>query len=306
MKILITGGTGFIGTEVTKKLIQRDHEVVLLTRIGEKPHPSLQMPGISFLEYPYRADSKLPLEMMNTVDGIINMAGEPIFTGRWTEEKKKNILASRINITRQLVEAISMLPDKKPTVLVSASAVGYYGPRDASDLTEDASPGSDFLAQVCIAWEREAMRAVQYGVRTVTLRTGIVLDKGGGALAQMIPPYKYFVGGPIGSGRQYFSWIHREDMTELYATAVTDQRLSGPVNATAPNPLSMAELSKAIGEVLHRPSWFPVPAFLVKLIIGESAQVVVTGQKAIPVKLLAIDYPYQYRTVEEALKASLL
>jgi len=173
-------------------------------------------------------------------------------------------------------------------------------------LTEDASPGSDFLAQVCIAWEQEAMKAEQYGVRTVTLRTGIVLDKGGGALAQMILPYKFFVGGPLGSGRQYCSWIHREDMTELYVTAVTDQRLSGAVNATAPNPLTMAELSKAIGKVLHRPYWFPVPAFLVKLIIGESAQVVVTGQKAIPAKLLAIDFPYHYRTVEEALKASLL
>jgi len=306
MKILITGGTGFIGSEVAKKLIQRGHEVVILTRLGEKPHASLQLPGVSFVEYPYRADSRLPLEMMSRVDGIINMAGEPIFTNRWTEVKKNNILESRINITRQLIEAIALLPDKKPTALVSASAVGYYGPRDTSALTEDASPGSDFLAQVCIAWEQEAMKAEQYGVRTVTLRTGIVLDKGGGALAQMILPYKFFVGGPLGSGRQYCSWIHREDMTELYVTAVTDQRLSGAVNATAPNPLTMAELSKAIGKVLHRPYWFPVPAFLVKLIIGESAQVVVTGQKAIPAKLLAIDFPYHYRTVEEALKASLL
>lgn len=305
MKILMTGGTGFIGSEVCKKLLKRGYEVILLIRINEKPRLNLQLPGVSFVEYGYTADSQIPTDLMQEVDGIINMAGEPIFNGKWTEEKKKKILESRINITRQLVESIAKLSGKRPKTLVSASAVGYYGPRDATEIFEDGLPGTDFLAQVCAQWEAEALKAVNLGVRTIVLRTGIVLDKGGGALAQMINPYKYFVGGPIGSGKQYFSWIHREDMTELYVTAVTDTRISGPVNATAPYPVTMNELSQSIGKALHKPSWLPVPAFLAKLIMGESAQVVVTGQRVIPQKLLSINFPYGYKYIHEALKSSM-
>ena len=306
MKILITGGTGFIGNQLCKKLLQRGHEVVLLTWTKSKSRTGLNLPGISFFDYPYAADSVIPDNLIKDIDAIINLAGEPIFTGRWTEEKKKKIAESRINITRQLVESIARLPWKKPQVLVSASAVGYYGPSDETELSEESPPGNDFLAQVCAQWEKEALRAEDFGVRTVVLRTGIVLDRGGGALEKMIPPFKYYIGGPIGNGKQYFSWIHREDMTELYATAVTDTRLRGPVNATAPNPVTMKELSKTIGKVLKRPSWFTVPAFLAKIIIGGSAQVVVTGQRVIPLKLLSIDFPYQYTEIQEALKACLL
>lgn len=306
MKILIAGGTGFIGSEVCKKLLKQDHEVVLLTRPNSKLRPELKLPGISSLEYPYTAESEIPVSLMEEVDGIINMAGEPIFTGRWTEEKKQNIVDSRINITRQIIEAIGRCDDnKKPQVLVNASAVGYYGPQDDTIMTEDSPPGDDFLARVCVAWEKEAAKAIPLGVRTVMLRTGIVLDKGGGALAQMLPPYRFYVGGPVGSGRQYFSWIHREDMTELYVRGILDERLSGPVNASSPDPVTMKILSKNIGKVLNKPSWFPVPAFLVKLIIGESAQVVVTGQRVVPNKLLAINFEYSYPTIQEALEASL-
>jgi len=305
MNVLITGGTGFIGGEICNKLLQKGHTIVLLTRINEKVRADLQKPGISFVPYDYAEDSILPLDLMRKIDGIINMAGEPIFTGRWTEEKKKRILDSRLNITRQLVDCIANLKGKKPQVLVSASAVGYYGPRNDEEMNEDDQRGSDFLAQVCIRWEEAALKATALGVRTVTLRTGIVLDKGGGALAQMVPPFKYFVGGTIGSGKQWFSWIHREDMTNLYVFALEDDRLSGPVNATAPNPVKMSEVSATMGKVLHRPSWFPIPEFLAKAIMGESAQVVVTGQKAIPKKLLQLKFPYKYTHILKALQDSL-
>lgn len=305
MNVLITGGTGFIGGEICNKLLQKGHTLVLLTRINEKIRADLQKPGISFFPYEYAEDSKLPLDLMEKIDGIINMAGEPIFTGRWTEEKKKRILDSRINITQQLVESIANLKGKKPHVLVSASAIGYYGSRNDEEINEGGQQGNDFLAQVCIRWEEVALKATALGVRTVTLRTGIVLDKGGGALAQMVPPFKWFVGGTIGNGKQWFSWIHREDMTNLYVFALEDDRLSGPVNATSPNPVKMSEVSATMGKVLHRPSWFPIPAFLAKIIMGESAQVVVNGQKVIPQKLLQLKFPYKYSSILKALQDSL-
>lgn len=305
MNVLVTGGTGFIGKEICNKLLQKGHTIVLLTRINDKIRTDLQKPGISFFPYEYAKDSELPLVLMEKIDGIINMAGEPIFAGRWTAEKKKRILDSRINITRQLVESITNLKGKKPRVLVSASAVGYYGSRNDEEINEDDLPGSDFLAQVCIRWEEEALKATALGVRTVTLRTGIVVDKGGGALSQMVPPFKYFVGGTLGSGEQWFSWIHRDDMTNLYVFALENDRLSGPVNATSPNPVKMSEVSATLGKVLHRPSWFPIPAFLAKAIMGESAEVVVTGQKVIPQKLIQAKFPYKYPSILKALQDSL-
>ena len=267
MKILITGGTGFIGTEVIKKLHKHGHEVVILTRNKQKSRDKIKLSGITFIEYGYKADSKIPDYLMEEIDGIINMAGEPIFTGRWNEEKMKTIKESRINITRQLVDSISQQKGNKPNILVNASAVGYYGPSDETTLSEDSPAGNDFLAKVSVQWEKEALRATDFGVRTVILRTGIVLDKGGGALAKMLLPFKLFIGGPIGSGKQYFSWIHRDDMAELYISSLTDKRFSGPVNATAPNPVTMKELSRAIGKILKRPAWLPVPVFMAKIII---------------------------------------
>jgi uncharacterized protein (TIGR01777 family) len=305
MKVLITGGTGFIGTEVTKKIIEQGNEVVLLTRSKPGPDSKLKFTGVSFYQYGYKKDSKIPQDLMKGVGAVINMAGEPIFTGRWNKEKMKKIKESRINITRQLVDSISRMKGKKPSTLISASAVGYYGPSDEIKLTEDSPAGNDFLSQVSLQWEAEALKAADLGVRVVILRTGIVLGKGGGALAKMILPFKLFIGGPIGSGNQYFSWMHMDDMVKLYKTSIDDKRLSGPINATAPNPVAMKELSRTIGKVLKRPSWFPVPVFLAKIVIGGSAQVVATGQRVIPKKLLSLDFPFNYRDVEEALKASL-
>lgn len=305
MKVLITGGTGLIGSVVTKRLISMGHEVVLLTRISSKPKDGLNKPGVSLVKYAYKQESIIPGSLLKDIDGIINMAGEPIFTGRWNAEKMKKIRESRINITRQLVDAISRLNDKKPAVLVNASAVGYYGPSDETELTEERPAGNVFLARVCKQWEEEALRASTLGVRTVVLRTGIVLDKEGGALAKMIPPFKFFMGGPIGTGRQFFSWIHRDDMTELYVSSLMDNGFSGPINATAPNPVTMAELSKTIARILKRPSWLKIPAFLAKLLIGGSAQVVVTGQRVIPARLSGLGFTFKYKNIEEALKACL-
>jgi uncharacterized protein len=306
MKVLITGGTGFIGTRVTKKIIEQGNQAILLTRSKPRPDNELLLPGVSFVQYGYEKDSKIPLELMKGVAAVINMAGEPIFTGRWNKEKMKKIRESRINITRQLVDAISRMKEKRPGTLISASAVGYYGPCDDKEINEDSPSGNDFLAKVSVQWEAEALKAADLGVRVVVLRTGIVLDSGGGALSKMILPFKFFIGGPLGSGNQYFSWIHMEDMIEIYAASLTDKRLSGPINATAPNPVTMKELSRAIGKVLKRPSWFPVPVFLAKIVIGGSAQVVATGQRVVPKKLLSLDFPFHYRDVEEALRVSLL
>ncbi len=302
MKVLITGGTGFIGSQVTLKLVNMGHEVVLLTRGSKKLPTALDIPGVSSHPYAFKEDSHLPLDLMQQIDGIINMAGEPIFTGRWTEEKKQGIVSSRIPITRQITESIASLKDKKPQSFVSASAVGYYGPREEEELRENDSPGSDFLANLAVQWEKEALNAEKYGTRTVVLRTGIVLDIGGGALAKMLPPFKYFIGGPIGSGKQYVSWIHREDMVNLYIEALLNPELKGPLNATAPNPVTMKELSQTIGKAMHRPSWFPVPGFILKLLIGESAQVILTGQKVIPEKLLKQGFQFSFPRLEEALK----
>ena len=306
MKVLITGGTGFIGIQVTKKLIELGHEAVLLTRSKPKPDNKLLISGATFVQYEYGKDSKIPFGLLQGVDAVINMAGEPIFTGRWNKEKMDNIKESRINITRQLVDSIFRMKGKKPGTFISASAVGYYGPRDDKEMTEDFPSGNDFLAKVSEQWEAEALKAADLGVRVVVLRTGIVLDKGGGALAKMVMPFKFFVGGPIGNGNQYFSWIHMDDMVRLYIASLTDKRLSGPINSTAPNPVTMKELSRAIGKVLKRPSWFPVPVFLAKIVIGGSVQVVATGQRAVPKKLLSIDFPFNYKYIEEALRASLL
>ena len=305
MKILITGGTGFIGSSIIRKLLDDGHQAILLTRKVQGARNRLGFPGISFSEYDYKADSIIPDDMMSEIDGIINMAGEPIFTGRWTDKKKRDIEASRVNITRRLVDSLARLKGKGPKTLVNASAVGYYGPRDDTEITEDYPAGSDFMSRAALNWEKEALKAESLGIRTVVLRTGIVIEKGGGALAKMIPTFKLFIGGPVGTGRQYFSWIHMDDITDLYIKALTDKKMSGPINATAPNPVTMGEMSRALGRVLKRPSWFPVPAFLAKIVIGGSAEIVVTGQRVVPRKLQSMGYRFKYENIEDALRASL-
>ena len=292
MRILITGGTGFIGTPLTKELRKAGHEVMITTRrkSTEKEKLTWSPPDL------------IPPDVISEIDAIINLAGEPIAPQRWTEARKKLILSSRINTTRALVRSIEN-SDKKPKVFISASAIGYYGPHDEEPVNEEASPSSDYLASVCLKWEAEAQKAEALGLRVVRVRIGGVLEADGGLLVQMVGPFKNFAGGPIGSGKQWFSWIHRDDVVGIIKYAIENDSVSGPVNLTAPNPVTNKEFSNALGKALNRPSLINVPAFAVRLVLGELASVLLTGQKVIPEKALEAGYKFKYPEVNEALKA---
>ena len=292
MKILITGGTGFIGTPLTNELRKAGHEVIVTTRRESDSNDMIT----------WSPPDLIPPDIISTIDAVINLAGEPIAPQRWTEERKKSILASRIDTTRALVKSIEV-SDNRPKVMVSASAIGYYGPHDDDPVNEDTAPASDYLASVCLKWEAEAQKAEELGLRVVRVRIGGVLGKGGGLLMQMEGPFKAFAGGPLGSGEQWFSWIHRDDMVGIIKYAVENDSLSGPVNATAPNPVRNREFSKALGRALNRPAIINVPAFAVKLALGELASVVLTGQRVIPEKALEVGYKFKYTDIDEALAA---
>ena len=292
MKVLITGGSGFIGTPLKKELHKAGHEVMITTR-----RKSIEMDKLT-----WSPPDLISSDIISTIDAVINLAGEPIAPKRWTEERKKLILSSRINTTRALVQSIEK-SDKRPKVFISASAVGYYGPRDDEPVNEDESPSSDYLASVCLQWEAEAQKAGDLGLRVVRVRIGGVLEADGGLLAQMVGPFKFFAGGPIGSGKQWFSWIHRDDVVGIIKYALENSSVSGPVNATAPNPVTNKEFSDALGKALNRPSNVTVPAFAVKLALGELASVILTGQRVIPKKALEAGYEFKYPEINEALKA---
>lgn len=302
MNILITGGTGFIGIPLSRELRNAGHHVVVSSRRQSDSKEILT----------WSPPALIPSDVISKFDAIINLAGEKIAPARWTEEKKKRILSSRIDSTRALVESIKkippdLLPEKggfnKPEVLISASAIGYYGPHGDEYVTEETPPASDFLADVCVTWEEEALRAQELGVRVVLIRIGGVLDSDGGALPTMAIPFKFFVGGPIGSGKQWFSWIHRDDVVGIIKFALENNRVSGPVNATAPYPVTNKEFSSSLGKALKRPSCFAVPAFVVKLTLGELGGVLLTGQRVLPEKILKAGYKFKYTDVNEALKA---
>jgi uncharacterized protein (TIGR01777 family) len=234
------------------------------------------------------------------VDGIVNLAGANVGGKRWSDEYKKEIRESRLQATRALVDAMRA-STRRPRVFVSASAVGYYGGRGDEEVTESTSAGSDFLAEVCKAWEDEAARAEQLGVRTVLLRTGVVLDRNDGALKKMVPPFKAFVGGPIGSGQQWVPWIHIGDEVGLILWALAGT-VRGPVDATAPKPARMQDFARALGRALGRPSLLPVPAFALRLAIGEMAEVLLEGQRALPRKALEGGYRFQFDDLDRALR----
>lgn len=292
MNILITGGTGFIGTPLGQELRKSGHIIVVTTR----------RPSDSKDKLTWNPPHLIPSDVIPGFDAVINLAGEPIAPGRWTNEKKKRILSSRINATRALVESMRNA-GTKPKVLISASAVGYYGAHGDEYVTEDTPPASDFLADVCMKWETEAFKARELGVRVVTVRIGGVLESNGGALPQMMIPFKFFLGGPIGNGKQWFSWIHRDDVAGIIKYALENDTISGPVNATAPNPVTNEEFSSALGKALNRPSWLPVPGFMVKLTLGEMGSVLLAGQRVMPEKALKAGYKFKYTDVKEALRA---
>jgi uncharacterized protein (TIGR01777 family) len=236
------------------------------------------------------------------VDGIFNLAGEPIAAKRWTHAQKERIKTSRVQSTRALVNAIATAKDK-PKFLINASAVGYYGPHGDETITEESGPGDDYLSRVCVAWEEEASKAEAYRVRVVLVRTGIVLGKGKGALAKMVPPFKFFAGGPLGSGNQWMPWIHIEDQLGLLLFLLDNETARGPFNATAPNPVTMTEFGKTLGDVLNRPSWATVPAAVLTLLVGEMAEMLLNGQRAVPQAALKLGYEFKYPTLMPALQS---
>lgn len=301
MKIAITGGTGFVGTRLVQKLTDAGHNIVVFTRDqkrGEKVFPKKGFPQVEIVEY----NPLQPGSWQNTIassQAIVNLAGAGIADQPWTPERKQEILNSRIETTKHIVEAIQQA-QTKPQVLVNASAVGYYGTSETATFDESSNPGDDFLASVCQKWEATAKEVENTETRLVILRFGIVLGEGG-ALGKMLTPFRFFAGGPLGTGKQWFSWIHIDDLVSLIQQAIHSSAYQGVYNATAPNPVRMSELCENLGEVMNRPSWLPVPEFALKLLLGEAAQAVLEGQQVLPKRTQEQGFTYQYPTVKPAL-----
>lgn len=292
MKIFITGGTGFVGKTLAPALIRSGHEVCILTRAGKGDSS-----GVSWVEGDPAQKGKWQ-EAVREHEVIINLAGASIFT-RWTEEAKKKIRDSRILTTRNLVEAME---GGKVKTFFSTSAIGYYGFHGDENLTEESPPGADFLALLARDWEAEAKEAEKKGCRLVVTRFGIVLGDKGGALGQMIPLFQKYLGGPLGSGRQWFSWFHIDDLTGAFLFLLEHPEISGPVNFTAPNPVRNKELARWLGRIMGRPAFLPAPGFMLKLVLGEFGSILLKGQRVLPRKLLQAGFPFSYPEIERALR----
>ncbi len=293
MKTLITGGTGFVGQHLAKRL----PEPIIAGRSVEKIRHLFA--NIEVRKWDGATD--VEPSFLDGVDTIYHLAGESIFHGRWNDAKKERIRASRIDGTRHLVDIIAKA-EEKPTTLICSSAIGYYGSRKDEKLTENSAPGDDFLAKVCRDWEKEALRAEEYGVRVVLIRTGVVLGDDGGALAQMLLPFKFGLGGRLGNGRQYMSWIHIDDLTAIMLYATENKNLRGPINAVAPNSITNSEFTNALATSLHRPAFLPVPGFALKVVLGEFANVLLGSQRVVPEVLQQAGYAYTFPDIQTALK----
>jgi len=299
MRLVVTGATGFIGSALCAALLEQGHALTLLTRGSPRDANTGTKRWLHWTPGTLRDwDAAL-----DGVDGVINLAGEPIAEKKWTHTQRRRIEKSRIDATHSLVQACAKVR-QKPKFLINASAVGYYGSRGDESLTENAPPGDDFLAVLCQAWEEEAQKAEELGMRVVRVRTGIVLGAGGGALTKMAAPFKFFMGGPLGSGKQWMSWIQLEDLLRLILLGIENPLACGPINATSPNPVQNKEFSRALGKAIHRPCWAPVPAFLLKLALGEMSQMLLTGQRVIPAAAEKLGFQFRYPNLQEALEAS--
>ncbi|MGK7906606.1 MAG: TIGR01777 family oxidoreductase [Synechococcus sp.] len=303
MKIAISGGTGFVGRRLAELLLEAGHTVKILTRNPAKA-PMQAGSNLELAAYdPFEADSWV--SALAGCQGVVNLAGEPLTESRWSASQKDLILTSRTRTTSSMVKAIEQM-EVKPEVVVSASAVGYYGPHGDEPLDESAPPADDFLGGVCKEWEAAARPLTDLGVRLVQVRIGIVLGPDGGALGKMLGPFQMFVGGPIGSGKQWLSWVHRDDLAGLIVYALTTPSVSGVLNGTAPEPVTMTTFSDTLGKVLARPSWLPVPPIALEIILGEAAQVVLTGQRVLPKRTLDQGYQFKYPDLKAALKQILV
>jgi len=293
MRIVIAGGTGFLGKPLVERLERDGHEVRVLSRRPKSPREVAWTPDGTTGPWTAAVDG---------ADTVVNLAGASIAGSRWTAAHKTEIRESRIRATRSLVAAIEQAA-RRPAALLSGSAIGYYGPRGDETLTEETPAGHDFLASVCTEWEAEALRAAPH-TRVVLLRTGIVLEKDGGALPEMALPFKLFAGGPVGSGRQYYSWVHRADWVAMAAWAVRTSTVSGPFNVTAPNPAPNREFARTLGRVLRRPAFMPAPAFALRIALGEMADaLLLSGQRVVPARAQAQGFQFQYPTLEPALRS---
>jgi uncharacterized protein len=299
MKIVIAGATGFVGTPLSALLIQEGHELTILTRKIQKT--ASRSKRVRHIEWNPEDESSVVREVDGT-DAIINLAGESVVKKRWTKHQKKIIVTSRCNATQILVRSIRDAKSK-PKVLLNASAVGFYGPRSGISLDESATPGKGFLANTCKAWEAHAVRAKDFGVRVVRLRIGAVFGKSGGALEKIVPPFRMFVGGALGSGNQWVSWIHLQDVVHIIHFCLTHESISGVVNVTAPQPVTNKVFSLVLAQVLKRPCLVPVPSIALKLLVGEMAdELLVVGQRAIPKKMTEAGYVFQYPEIRGALQ----
>jgi uncharacterized protein (TIGR01777 family) len=293
MKITITGASGLIGAKLVERLRARGDEVTTLSRNPSSPSAVAWQPE----------DEPAPAAALSGRDAVVHLAGENV-AQRWSDDAKRRIRSSRERGTRHLVAGIEAA-DPRPRVLVSSSAVGYYGPHGDEKLDESAAAGNDFLAEVCVMWEREARRAAELGLRVVNLRTGVVLDQSGGALAKMLPFFKLGAGGPVAGGAQYMPWIHVDDVVGLYLAALDGDEWDGPVNASAPEPVTNRAFSKALGRALHRPAVAPVPGLAVRALYGEMAEIVTKGQRAVPRRAQELGYAFEHPDLDEALRSAL-
>jgi uncharacterized protein len=298
-KIIITGATGLIGKKLSSALIKRGDEVIIFSRNIDKAKQII--PGArDYIEWNYHQKEKWQ-NALNDKDAVIHLAGANLFGKRWNEEYKNKILESRKLSTHNLIEAIKE-SSSKPKVFICSSAIGYFGNCGETELAEESEAGKDFLANVCKIWEDEAAKVEELGVRRVSVRTGIVLSPEEGALKQMLLPFYFFVGGPLGNGRQWLPWIHIDDIVQIYLFTLDNTEIKKSVNAASPNPVRMKEFAKTLGKVLKRPSLFTVSEFMLKLAVGEAAETITSSAKVIPKKLLASDYKFKFEKLRSALE----
>ena len=305
MRIVIAGGTGFLGSPLAEVYAEEGHDVQVLTRSlppGQSRHESgTGVPGITRIGWNPDGRSGPWAAALEGADALINLAGESIGDKRWTPQRKAHLRDSRILSTRSLATTIAG-SSRPPAVFISASAIGYYGPSGDERKTEESPAGTDFLAHLCHEWEQEARKASRPDMRLAIIRSGVVLERSGGSLPQMMRPFRFFAGGRLGSGRQYMSWIHRLDWVEMVRWILQTPDASGPINVTAPHPVTNRQFAKALGSALKRPALLPAPRFALKLVLGEFADTVVTGQRVIPARALALGYHFRYPELDIAFR----
>jgi uncharacterized protein len=304
-RVTVTGATGLIGPRLIGALQAGGAQVSVLSRDGVRAQRQLAAAGLQPVE---AFDWELmgepaPAQALEGRDAVVHLAGENI-AQRWSEQAKRAIRDSRIAGTRNLLAGLRQVATR-PATLVSSSGVGYYGAHGEEPLDEDAPPGEDFLARVCVDWEQQAGEASALGMRVVLVRTGVVLDRAGGALEKMLPPFRLGVGGPVAGGRQYISWIHLDDLVGMMVAAIADDRWSGPINASAPEPVRNRDFSRALGRALKRPAVLPVPGAALGLLYGEMAEIVTEGARVVPAKALVLGYEFAHRDLAEALASAL-